>query len=408
MMRIVLWFVLAVTLLPYFYARTEYKLPAYVVAVMLMIWATSVFLLSPQGRRLVIYVARRSPHFLLYCALILISQSIAVFLTPEFGIFDYIWGLGYIIIGLIAYFVLPVVIGNKLFRPWLAFLVIVGAFSSAIAVYVAFTGETEVLGFNIRQLRPYGVLGIYSTSSIFYEANRFGISAFFGLLGSLYFLEKRQHTPLVALTLFLCAAGIVISWSRAVYLGLALAFPVWLLGITKPSHRRKAVVLLILLAISGLLIVIYIKPVNQALYGIGLARRKLFWSAAIQLIAKSPLVGYGFGSPEIVQSRLYAHTGFETAIHSTPLGIAFHAGIPVAVLYFIMFWVALKHLKNAKLDRPARATIATGVIVSFFAAFFLDYTPGGISYGTLIYTTFLGLANASPWLRLMRKSVLKD
>jgi len=399
MMRVVLWVGLTATLLPYFYARTEYRLLSYIVTVMLIIWTTSVFLLSPRGRRLAIHVARQSPHFLLYCALIFVAQSVSMLRTSELGIPDYTWGLGYIIIGLIAYFIFPIFIGNRLFRQWLAFLIVVGTFSSAIAIYVAFTGATQVLGFHIRQVIPSTALGIHINSSIFFEANRFAIVAFFGLLGSLYFLQRRQYILLMTLTLFLCIGGIFVSFSRAVYLSLALASSVWLITITKPSHRRRTFALLALLAISGYFIIIHVKRVNEILFGLGLARREILWPAAIQLIMERPLLGYGFGRAEIVQSCLYAYTGFATSIHSTPLSIAFRAGIPLAVLYLIIFGVSLNRLRTSKLDRPEKAIIVAGVVGTFGAAIFLEYTLGGAAYGTFVHTTFLGLANASPWLR---------
>jgi len=402
MIRVLFFTAVTATLLPYIYNRTEYRLLSYIIAVAAIIGVTSMLWLDRRMRSLVIQIAHRSSHFLLYCALILVSQSVSTLLIPELGVFDYVWALGYIFGGLIAYFVFPTVIWNGMFKKLLGFLIFVGAFSSAIAVYVAFTGAKEVLGFHIRQVQPYVPLGIYATSSIFYNANRFGPVAFFGLLGSLYFIWERRYILVVVPTLFLCAAGVVVSWNRGIYLGFALAFSVWLVIITKPSHRYTSIGLLTLLTITGVFTVAHVRPLNAALLELGLAKREILWPAMIQLIMERPLAGYGFGRAEIIESRVYSYTGSASAAHSAPLSIAFHGGIPLALLYLMIFWISLRRLQRSKLGRPEKATVMAGMTGLFVAALFSDYTPGGVAYATFLYTIFLGLANASPWLSSMR------
>ena len=318
--------------------------------------------------------------------------------AKELFTYDYIWTLGYVVIGLISYFVLPVVIGNKLFPSWLAFMMIVGTFSSAIGVYVALTGVSEVLGFHIRQVQPYTPLGIYTTSSIFFESNRFGISAFFGLFASLYFLKEKRYILMGIVASFLCLAGIIISWNRAMYLGSVLGISAWLLTRAEPSERKKAFALVGVSIMLGALIVTVVDSINEALFGLGMGGREILWPTAIQIIAEKPLLGYGFGRQEIVQSMLYKYTAVATSIHSTPLSIAFHAGIPAAALYLIVIFVSLKRLVKSKLSRSHKSVILGGIVASTVAAVFLDYTPGGLSYGTIAQTIFLGLANAAPWL----------
>lgn len=400
-MLILVWTTLFVTLLPYFYARTEYRLLSYIIAATLLIWTTSIVMLEAQKGRLisrVIYLAQKSPHFLLYTTFILFTQAILM-LTSQIDIRDFIWGLGYFIISLFSYFAFPVLLASdKAFRSMLLFAIFVAVFSSSIAIYVALTGVTNVGIFHIRQVQPYTPLGIYTTSSIFFEANRFALSAFFGLMGSLYLLKDRRYIFFVTVSLFLCLAGIIISWSRAVYLGSVLGFFVWLILGTKPSRRKRVFILLGILTILGLFMITYVKPINEALFALGMGRRAIFWPAAIQIITKQPLLGYGFGNPEIVESALYEYTGIATSIHNTLLSIAFHAGIPAAVLYLIVLYVSLKRLVKSKLELSKKSVILGCTLGSIIAAFFLDYTPGGISYGTFMSTIFLGLSNASPWL----------
>lgn len=399
MMRAVFCFLFATTLLPYIYARSEYRLMAYIVAATIILWSISILLLSPQRIRLALRIAQQSPHFLLYCALIFINQSISMLLNSELNMFDYVWALGYIIMGLISYFLFPVfIVVNKLFRTWLAFLISIGAISSAIAIYVAFTGASKVLGFHIRQVQPYTPLGIYTTSSIFFESNRFAISAFFGLLGSLYFLKERRYVFIGIITSLLCLSGIIISWSRALYLGSVLGISAWLITRVKPSQRSQIFVLLGVLIILGVLIVTAIDPINEALFALGMGGREIYWPAAVKIISQKPLLGYGFGRQEIVESMLFKYTSIATSIHSTPLSIAFYAGIPVAVLYLAIIFVSLKRLFKSRLNPSQKSVILGGVVTSSIAAFFLDYIPGGLSYGTIIYTVFLGLANVSFWL----------
>jgi len=399
MTNVLLWLMLASSLLPLIYARSEYRFVAYIAAAFIVAGSTSILLLvNPRKTRLAIYIAQRSPHFVFYSIFIFVGQSLSMLFAQEPSIYDYLWGLGYVVIGLVCYFVLPVAIGNKLFPSWLAFMMIVGTFSSAIAIYIAFTGASEVLGFQIRQVQPYTPLGIYTTSSIFFESNRFGISAFFGLLASLYFLKEKRYILLGIVASFLCLAGIIISWNRAMYLGSVLGLSTWLAVRAEPSQRKQAFALLGVSIILGTLVVTVVDPINEALFALGLGRREICWPAAIQIISEKPLLGYGFGSQEIVESMLYKYTGFATSIHSTPLSIAFHAGIPAAALYLIVIFVSLNRLVKSRLSRSHKSVILGGIAASSIAALFLDYLPGGVSYATITQTTFLGLANAAPWL----------
>ena len=397
----VLWVVLIATLLPYIYTRTEYKLLIYMVTVIVVIWAPSVILLAPGLIRLAFLIARNSPHFLIYCAWIFIAQSIAIFHTPELCITDYIWGSGFVIIGLIGYFIFPIFIVKATFNKFLALLTLIGVFSSAIAIYAAFTGETHILGFHLREVNYSMLLGIYTNGSIFYEANRFAVVAFVGLLGGLYLLSKRQHAFMTFLMSVLCLAGIAVSWSRAAYLAVLIAVPLWIITI-EPSSRRKhgLAALFALLLFCGLISAIFFDPISQVFLSHGFAGRDLLWPAAISLILESPIFGYGFQTDG--NQLLYALTGISEAAHCTPLSIALNAGVIALVLYLMTIWISLRRLQRSKLDRPEKATILAGITGMSILALFLDYTPGGLSYGTFLYTVFLGLGNASPWLQSIR------
>lgn len=407
---LLLWIALVGTLLPYRFNKTGDPFSAYTypIAILLVVTTGLFFLLSSYDRHLVITVAKRSPHFFIYFIIILISQTVNTMQYTKLEIADYVWTSGYVVMGIVSYFIFAISIGNRIFKQWLYFFLIVGGISSAIGIYSAITGARQILNLQIRQVQSYAAFGISTTSSIFYESNRFAIVAFFGFLAALYFIAKRKRILLGLIVLLMCVGGIFVSWSRSVYLALIISFIVWLIIKVRKSRRFMLVIALGVVAVGGMAIMFSVENVRGAFFGHGWAGRDQIWPVAIGMILNRPLWGYGFGRWEEVTSQMiYTFTGMEFEVHSTPLCVGMSAGIFAVIFYFIIIIISLRRLHRSSLTRLEKATIAAGVVGMFISGLFLEYDLGGASFGSFVQTIFLGLANASPWLRQRTKSVLE-
>jgi len=396
------------SLLPYIYNRTKYRVLVYIIACIVLIFTAFTFYLVRTIRVKTNSFFIRNPHILIYFYLILISQIFSLY-TNKIELTDFIWGIGYIIIGFIGFFIFPIAIMNKnLFNKLIYFLVTVAGISSIIAIYIALTGINNFFGLPINKFF-LGPFKIYGSSSIYYESNRFALIAFFGWTGSNYLFLKYKKKSMLILN-FLCLLGIILSWSRAIYLATFIGFLIWI--IIKAKSSIYGILYYFIMSLITIVLIIFIPwdIFYILLFSQGWAKREILWPTAIKAIIKSPWWGYGFGKPEIVENVIYYYTGYKTSIHCGPLGLAFHAGIPVALLWLFIVLVSINRLFKSKLLLLEKAFLETCIAGTLIATIFLDYNIGGLSYGSLLQTIFLGLSNLSNKLnyRTVNKFDLKN
>lgn len=398
-MTLMLLATLISTVLAQRYSRSEDRMMVYTIAVALAALASVLFWLDPAIGHLIRRIVPRSPHFLLYLAFLILSQLVSILISSRSGIRDFVWGLTYAFVGFISYFVFPAAIAHGLFRRWLTLLIGAGVIVSGVGLYVSVTGATSLLGLDYTgRLRP-SPFGTYVSSSIFHEANRSALVAFFGCVGLLYFLSKREHPVLSLAQLIICVANIVITWSRAVYISLFLGFLVWILVRVKPSRRLGIAFGLIVLSAVAVCVAFSVEYLYYLMFGQGWAFRDIVWPAALRAILDRPLWGYGIGSESSVYEVMYAYSGLAFSVHSTPLGLAFHVGIPAALLWVWVIVISIGRLVRSNLNSLDKASLLAGITGALVAAIFLDYNLGGINYGSFVQSIFLGLANVSPYLR---------
>ena len=332
-----LWFAYLGMLLPLIFAKTQFALVAYIGAVTALAISTLFFLLNNETRDLVVKVTISSPHYLLYGGLLLLSQIATGLYYPGLDLSDYLWSFGYFIIGFISYFVFPVVIARNMFKRWLIVLMAVGLFSAFIAVFVAFTGVTSFLGLRIKHVNYLSSLGFFYTGSIFFEANRFALVVFYSCMGIFYFLSQGKYKWIFRFLLLLASFGIIISWSRAVYVALFFAGFVWLIMKTKSADRPVVFLTSSVILFVFFSIIFSFGPIYSLVFGQQLANRDLWWPAIVKAVSLRPLWGYGIGNAKIVYDVMFNYAGYPTSVHSTPLGLAFRAGIPVFLLWLTVY-----------------------------------------------------------------------
>jgi O-antigen ligase len=173
----------------------------------------------------------------------------------------------------------------------------------------------------------------------------------------------------------------------------------WILINIRPKYRLWIAAGTVLCMIVGITILLSIESISTMMFVQGWARRDEIWPAAIQAISYHPWSGYGISSGDAVKELLYQYTGQLDAVHSTPLSLAFRAGIPTAVLWFVVFSMSFIRLIYSKLNQTDKSVIVMGLIGTFTACMFTDYSIGGAGYGSFVSTIFLGLANITPFLQ---------
>ena len=396
-----MWAVAISTLFPFIYGNSEYRTVAYFISVSTILLTAIIQLLLTTTRKIVIQTIRQSLHVHLFFVVFILSQF-ATIATSDPGrteAMDIAWLAGYVVIGAISYFIFAAAVANTLFKSILLFFITIGVLSSIIAIYVAITGAKNFFIWEIQQVSYYRAFGVYFSSSLFYTANRFAFVAFWGCVGSLYFFLTSKHRSFFATCLLLCVIGILLSWSRAMYIALFLSGFTWIFINVRPKYRVWIAVGIALIMLITLSILFSVEAISTMVFVQGWARRDEIWPAAIQAISYHPWAGYGISSGDAVKELLYHYTGQLDAVHSTPLSLAFRAGIPTAVLWFIVFSMSFIRLAYSQLNQADKSVVVMGLVGTFVACMFTDYSIGGAGYGSLVSTIFLGLANVTPFLQ---------
>jgi O-antigen ligase len=345
-----------------------------------------------------------SPHILLYCSWLLISQLLVALVYGDVAL-DSLWrAAAYILSAFVGYLLLPCAIGQKGTAAWWNLLLAVGTVASGLGVYVALTGQNELLGLHLMVSRYIAIWDLYATSGPFNEANIFGFASALGVVAGLYRLRatKQVRSRLVAfISIGICGAATLFSWSRAMYVALPAGFVAWMLIGSRLRIKLLAV------SIGGLMIMIGLNlaennPLVRYLLqlDLGLAGREVLWPAAIRAILDRPITGYGL-SPFLLVSTVYRYGGAEwadepLAAHNGFLDLAVQAGALVTLLYICAIVIAFVRLLTSSAPVEVKRSLAAGMTIAVVAVTFLGYSLGGASYGSLTLTIMFGLGNAMP------------
>lgn|GEM_PF-3006535 len=339
-------------------------------------------------------ILTRSPHFLVYLVLLGLSQYLGGVLYGGASVAGSFRFLGYLLMALLGYIVFPAAIaGNN--HPFWKTLAWIGVISAFLGLWVVVTGRTSFLGLTLQQDDLMSALGLYSTRGPFHEPNIYGFVVTLGMVGLLYRLQDSGRRLVPVLLFLMCAAAVLFSWSRGIYLALAVGLLTWLLTGSAPSRK---VLFAAAAATVGLIVVLSLEniPVLSGLLQIeiGLSGREVLWPAAMRAIAERPLLGYGLGN---LIGPVAAHGGIFNGVamgaHNSYLDMGVQAGAPLGLAYLLVVGVSWFRLWRSGLQGTERRALSAALAAGFVATLFLSYGLGGASYGALVFTMILGLAN---------------
>lgn len=221
---------------------------------------------------------------------------------------------------------------------------------------------------------------------------RFLMIAFFGTI-SFYLLHGTRRGKILALVLsasFL--AGIIVGLSRTVWVAVALGTGIIYLVLRRGERHRLRNVMFVAfgsVAVLGLLVAgdyffLIVQGAIDRIASLGdaterdisLINRFYEWRTAWTAIAKSPIVGYGFGVPYDYYDAIYKVTHEKLFIHSTYLGIWYRHGIiglilfVYILLYTIWRGITIFRRSGQRLSTSHRAAVlgATASLVALMLA----------------------------------------
>ena len=380
---------------------------AYFLIMIIMIISIVAIIRNRKYQNLFLRNLTNSPLVLCYVSWLLISQSLVVWIYGDLGYGDIFRALGYMLAALVAYTLYPAVIGKDGIRGWWTTLLFIGTISSVFGIYAGIFGETELMGLKVgRQSMYMGIFNMYFTSGPFHESNMFGLVTCLGLIAGLFHAVKARQAInrfIVLLPTGICGVGLFFSGSRQIYLGLFFSFWVWLL--TGASSLKKIFfALLIIIAIIGAWYIVWNNEIVDALInpGQGMSGRDILWPAAISAMVDRPFTGYGVNS-DIAMEAVYVHGGYNedivpVPVHNGPLDLGVMAGFPAAILYVLLFVISFIRLLASSMEFTTKRFFIAAMIIYIPANLFQAYTIGGISYGSLVFTIFLGICNIAPMI----------
>lgn len=271
-----------------------------------------------------------------------------------------------------------------------------GAGLSACSLWISFRGSLT-LGSLVFRAQPWRIplLGLPPTSSLFEDENYAAVVLFVCLMGTLFSLLLTRYRSLKVMLVGaagLTGMGLLLTHSRAAYLGLVVAT---LSGYLADLGRLKRLFALALMVAVGLLVFDLTqasKGANQFLeVHRGLTGRMGLWGYVLERIAERPLLGYGVGNvAEVIQEG----PGSWQSSHNSFLDFALMFGIPTTLVYIVFLFSCLNQIRFLPMDHRERSLLLGASLGLLVIANFTTHTLGGVSFGSLSLGLFLGLPGA--------------
>ncbi len=258
-------------------------------------------------------------------------------------------------------------------------------------------------GIPLRNKRNYADLsGIIASGGVFEHAEGHALQMAAGLLCCLYAIRKSSGITFVC-CFFLVFAGLVVSQGRAAILGIIVAITFRLL----PELFRRSRPILFGSLILFLAFPFLIWPRLAAIPGFagylrlerGLSGREEAWQYGLELVEEKPWAGHGFlASSELTELRRkwlrsIGFSGAGSTFHNTFISKAVELGVPVTLLYALLYIVPLYRICSPS-DHPLEQQLILGMILlTVTTSIFRDYNIGGVRSTALTGAVFLGIAN---------------
>lgn len=252
------------------------------------------------------------------------------------------------------------------------------------------------------QDRVYG-----SPGGHFYDNNHFAVANLMALPLLYYFWATVRVRParwLLAAVMAFSVLAVLSSWSRGGLLGLAALG----LALAVGSQRRPAVLLVaggVLFAAVALMPTAWLERMQTIATPTqeGSALNRLeFWETGLKLGARSPLVGWGFGSAVPLTERAEWHSAYVQwfAEHGVT-GFALWAGLLFGSIGVLAWQACRLRRADRRSDQGALcAALATSLLAYSFSGAFLS-----VGYWGLLFQLVAAGALTSLWREAARPNV---
>jgi putative inorganic carbon (hco3(-)) transporter len=277
---------------------------------------------------------------------------------------------------------------------------LVGTFAVAVGLALVFAavGFVEyatgrLLIYNEKVLAANELKDYFRVNSLFFDPNiygRFLALVMTVLAGVLLWSRRRLHPPLIAVTLAVLWAGLVLSLSQSSFAALLAGLA--LLAALRWSARRVLAAAAVALGAAAAVVLfapglLGLEQRSEAALDRATSGRVELVSGAAEMFADRPVSGFGSGAfPERYRARENVTSPRAAAAsHTIPLTIAAEQGVVGLVAYLALlgaaFTALLAGLRPALREaRPGAFVVARAAIAAAFAALVTH---------TLVYAAFL-------------------
>jgi len=351
---------------------------------------------------------------LLYIFWLVLGQLLGLICDVGIRLNSLLIACAYAISGFTCYYLIPLYLIKRneveYFMKLVAFL---GVIIALFGVYGSFTGKEEIFGIFIRVKGILPFINAREVGSILGKINMYAFSVMVGLWCLIYFYRctdipnSFRNRKLLPLLIVFMVIAVFISWSRAIYLA-------FILGAVFLLIRRRSAIFIFFAIISCILITVtlydliitnfYLNSIFQI--SLGGSGRSYLWKSGIEAITKHPFFGVGF-SDSMLEKTVYKFGGYlwwdkPMGAHNGFIDLGVQGGVLLAVLYVLGIVKSVYNNYSFKsvstqthLSYEYAGLIFVIFITAVIATTFLSYSIGGISYGSMILTIFLGIYNLS-------------
>lgn len=237
---------------------------------------------------------------------------------------------------------------------------------------------------------------------IYFKKNIFGYSLIYGRVASIYYDANFLAMVLAINTIFIIFNNkmlkmyklffvplsifvIVLTGSRGTLLGLLISIIIYLFFFSKLKLEKKIIFISFFL-LAAYIFVDYLNSLDFFRLYQGSNGRVEMIKYAIEMIKKSPIIGYGYSNI----STYLTNSGFQNvSTHNSFVDFFFSFGVLPTFLFII---VIINSVVNA-LKSKKNPEMITALIFMLFNMNTILYNFGGVGISSLLFTVVLGFIN---------------
>lgn len=224
----------------------------------------------------------------------------------------------------------------------------------------------------------------YRSAGIYFDPNYMAL-----ILAATVALNINNKDPkMIVCTIINCLA-VVYTGSRGGILSLiGSVLLTFVLTIKKPMGKK--ILIMLALFIGALCVILYLNSINFFRLKQGSNGRFEMIAYGLEITAKKPLVGYGYGT---VSGALKEAGFLNSSTHNALADFAISFGFPALIAYGLLILKSiLNAIKNKKNTGVICATICLAINMNTIV-----YIIGGVGAGSMLFTILLGICGAKSY-----------